>query len=1553
MTTYRSPLCLDLFDSSEFTNNEWARCSCGHWFTEQTLIEFRDSRENLSVAQKKFADIREYARTSSAAHSLEMGQSYAPSQSSTASSTTVYQSAPAVNGIPSDQPRFQPAPVAVQAPVIRRERNLPTLSTSQWLLTVMAGLIAIALTIFFSVTWDQIPALGKVGVVAALTVGFSFGAIKAKKYFVALANVLAIIASVTTFISLQSLSRYEILPKAWADGENTPFVSIMLAIVTAGSLLMGRRFKVWGWLIIAPVGAAVSSILFTYNYVGTLLSDGYNHAGYQIAMLSLAILGVVVVARFTRLEEPVIPALPKAKKDQTEEVVKEIAEAEYQLELHNKEQVSLSLASKFSIFAILGYLAFLAGSIATQIFPFTKGIAGQEFLGVDPVGLIIAAVLWMTGAALLNKFGGGFTSAGEVSTKLANFIWTTAFSMTAFAVAYSAQWVSGDSSFAILLTGALLGSVMIFAQSFIPRVSADVSARLGSLVGSIVLWGISLSLWAFDGQPKSSSELVAFTMVVSVALLTRSAVFQIPRAARFSSAVYFGGLLIYIFTNGSSDIFGGEDLVPVNIFLSFAISLAATGAWNVALTLLRERIGIESKFVSGLQTFGVAIFTFIALFRELSNVLPTSEALDILPLLEVLTGFGLVFMALALIPALRAIEDLRKTLAYSSFILLAAGFLSFGALGVSSGFGAENYFPLLSAYTLMVMTVLAVYGVMARRLIAIRAGLLFTALLALSTQTWSLDWFADFATPAVFMVILGAGLFVHSKLASRIDETLSGFNEIFYPVSVAGLSVAYLVQESSASLNVINYTFGAFALFGVIHFLIASGKLLKIEDGSKRSFDIVSGIALAATAIQSVLTVESDSLIRFAVLAVIVGALFTFTKRSVIRTLDAWAASTVLIQLAIIGKLSNGDIQTIWLIELPAIAFLLTGAVYIALRSRIRKSTGNAEFAFAPRVLPLRILAISIVGVFAAGIMSLYSPVSYQNSQDSIAVPLTIAIYLLVSGLFISRRWSKNIVEDADLAVARSVPIIWVFGFFALIEAKMATGGFLFIWLIMYLSLWTAVYFAGIAVLSYITAFFRKSSVQAFAGYAAGVLTTFYLVADNLINNRGITIDLLFLVGALGFYILTTFVLKKINYSFDKSGWPTILPVSVGISLLFAPISSMWSGDEINPALVYTEMLVSLGLAVVALFMSRGTYLGEPRFTRVPMLISSVLLYLSSYRYTGISATDAETEYKMMIVAAVAFAALAVFIRRFKAPVAIYASLIAAIQLAFAGTALILRAVPGASEFEYELIGLIAAAAIATVVPKLSELYSDRWKSIIRQGLPLSVLLVPGVLAVYSVVSADFTGVSQFKMIEAMGLIVATCVLLTVGVRIGNLGIALASGTFLTVTVLPILWQSITQVSDDRTKFELQALFIGLVIYGILAGLRATFKLQMNSLIYIGVPALIALLPTLFGVIGKLGTAGEDATAADWTRLAIVLGVSVVFLLLGSVRKLAGFFVPGGISLVVTVIPLLWTRMTALESAGVVIGLLLLAGLIGFVAVRLEQVKGSAKNASKWLRELK
>jgi hypothetical protein len=1541
MTTYRSPLCLDIIESSEFTRSTWVRCSCGHWFTEETLVEFASAREKLSAAQKRFADIRETAKLASEEHALNAGASIISAHAAKAPTATSYEPAQTA----AYEPKFQPAPVAVQEVLPQRERNLPTLSTSQWLLTVMAGLIGIALTIFFSVTWNDLPALAKIGVVGALTVGFSFGAMKAKKYFVALANVLAIIASVTTFIGLQSLSRYGILPQAWSDSQYTPYVSIMLAIVTAGSLFMGRRFKIWGWLIIAPVGTAVSAILFTYYFMGQALTDGYNHAGYQIAVLSAAILGVVAVARFTRLETPEVPSLPKAKKDQTDDLKKEIVEAEYQFNLHSREQNSLSLAAKFSNFAILGYLAFLAGSIATQLFPQIKNIAGQDFLGVDPVGLIIAAALWVTGASLLNRYGPAFTSNGEITPRLANFTWVTAFSITAFAISYSALWVASGNYFALLIVGALAGSVMIFAQTFISKISADIAARLGSLVGSVVLWGTSLSLWAFTEGEKSTNELVTFSTIVSIALLVRSAVFSSVRTAYFSSATYFLGLVIFITTYGGN-----------NTFLNLAISLAATGAWTVALTMLQTRIGISSRLTSGLQSAAVGLFAVIALGSE-ADTFGTNQTLDVLPLLEVLTGFGLVFMALALIPAFRSIEELRKTLAYSSFILLGAGFIPIFGIALSSIFGAANLFAVASGYTLLVIAVLAVYGTMAKRAIALKMGLVFTTLLALSTSFWSFEWSSSFATPAVFMAILGLGLFLHSKLFQKLDESLVEFNKVYYPLSFGILAASYLVKEVSSGLEVLNYSFLAFAVFGALNYLVASGKILKIADESKRSFDLVAGLTLAITAAQSIVRIESASLIRFAILSVLVATLLTITKRSVIRELDAWIASSVLVQLAVIGQLASDQAVSMWLIELPAISMLLSGYLYISARARVRKSSGKAEFSFAPRLLPSRILAVSVFSLASSFIVGLYAPYFYENDAQSIAVPLTVAIYLLVSGLFISRRWSKNISEDADKAVSRTMPIIYIVGFIALLQAKAATGGFLFIWLVMYMSLWSAVYFAGIAVLSYLTAIYRKSPVQAFAGYAAGLLATFFVVSDININNRAFKLDSLLLLAAIGLFVLTTSVLRKIGHTFNKIGFPIMLPVSIFLATISSAFSLLLGNNfdsyQVNTVVIYIEIIASLGLAAAALFMSRGQYLGEQKFTRVPMLLSAALLYLYAYGYIGVSAEYLESQIREVIVGAVLFAALSVFIRRFRAPISVYLALLASLQLAFSAGAVLVAASTGLVDYQSEIIVLIAAIAVATVTPKLAELYSDRWKTILRQGLPLAVFLVPGVFTVYSVLSSNFEAVAQFKLIEAIALVAITVILLVVGVRLGNLGISIVSGAFLAVTVIPILWQSVTQITDDRTRFELQTLFVGILLFGILAGIRATFKVEMNSILYLGVPSLIAILPTLFGVVGRLGGATEEATSADWIRLGIVLAVSVVFLLLGAVRKLAGFFVPGGVALIVTVIPLLWTRMTSLGSSFIVIGLLLLAALIGFVAVRLEQVKGSARSANKWLRELK
>lgn len=1546
MTTYRSPLCLDIIDSAKFENNDWVRCSCGHWFTQETLIEFASSRQNLSAAQKRFADIRESAKQQSIDHAIEVtrftGTTASLPTTSTVIAPRVADTAPLQESIKphSEEIPFQPAPTLAQPTKLVRAKSTPTLSTSQWLLTVMAGLIGIALTIFFSVTWKEIPALSKVAVVGALSIGFSFGAIKTKKYFVALSNVLAIIATSTTFIGLEWLSFYGILPTAWSDALKTPFVAIMVALVTTGSVLMGRRFRIWGWLITAPIGVAVSAILFTYTYLGNLLSDGYNHAGYQIAMLSLAILGVVSVTRLTRLSVPEVPELPKAKKDQTDEIKNQILEAEYQVTVHQKEQSSISLASKFSVFAILGYLGVLALSIITQLFPETSHVANQDFLGVDPVGLIIASALWVSGAALLNRFGPLFTVSGEVGVKLANFVWTTSFSITAFAVAYSAKWISTNNNFVVLLVGALLGSALIFSQTFISAIASDVSAKRGSLIGAIVLWATSFSMWAFTDSAKSSTEFLAFTSVIAIALLVRSAVFPSLISTYVSTVLYFVGLGIFISTNGSSDLVTGANNLTGNVFLNFSVALAATCAWTVALTLLSARLGVSGKAISGIQSIAVGLFTLIALSKELPTILPTQDALDVLPLLEVLSGFGLIFMVLALIPSFRGIAELRNTLAYSSFVLFGAGIVSIVsvALGIKDAV-PDNLLTLSLGYLGLVVAVLAGYGSIAQRRLALQAGAVFGTVFTGVFQALSFSWLDNFATPVVFMIVVTLFTLTFKRLLERIQGNSEDFQRSYYPVSVALLSGLYLLQESLSELNLVNYSFAAFVVFGALNHLVASGRVLKVQESLRRSFDFVATISLLAITVESIANFNSDTFGRLALLSLVIGSLLAITKRSVIRELDAWIASSLLIQIAIIFKVGSLRDQGLWILGLSAISLIATGLLYLLARYRVRKSTGNSEFSFAPRILPSRVIFVTLVGL----VLTVYETAYIEPTKTMAALPVTFGAFVLVATLFTSRLWRKDVDDQSALAILRSVPVIFVAGLLEIAAAGQFEGK------LSSSTNWVVTYLLAISVLSFVTSYIRKLSRGVIAAYILAVIATYFVTYTEGYNS---SFSFIILTLILGLYVLSTHILKLLGYKFEAFDWNLAFPALIALLLTARNGQMDFSvASQASHILTWTAVVSSILLAGIALFSTESKMLGQEQPTRMPLLFSSAVLAATSYLYAA-SSID-QSEILRFVVAGASFAILSVFIRRYQAQLVSYLNLGVSVLLGYSLAEVITKYNSAAENYFWEIATIVTALAVASVTATMTRFLPEKFKTLIQHGLPLAALLAPGVLTVYSVVDAQFQNIAQLKIIEAIALLALSLVLLVIGVRLGNLGVTAVSGGFLVITVLPTIWQSIAQIGDDRTRFELLSLYLGFIIYGLIAGARSIFKIEMNSVLYLGVPALIALLPTTFGVIGRLGSTAVTATTGDWTRLAIVLVISVVFLLLGAVRKLAGFFVPGGIALILTVIPLLWTRMTSLGSAFIVVGLLLLAALIGFVAIRLEQVKGSAKATSKWLKELR
>jgi hypothetical protein len=97
---------------------------------------------------------------------------------------------------------------------------------------------------------------------------------------------------------------------------------------------------------------------------------------------------------------------------------------------------------------------------------------------------------------------------------------------------------------------------------------------------------------------------------------------------------------------------------------------------------------------------------------------------------------------------------------------------------------------------------------------------------------------------------------------------------------------------------------------------------------------------------------------------------------------------------------------------------------------------------------------------------------------------------------------------------------------------------------------------------------------------------------------------------------------------------------------------------------------------------------------------------------------------------------------------------------------------------------------------------------------------------------------------------------------------------------------------------------------------------------------------------------GSEIRSLDWWRFGIVLTVSLVLLVTGSLREVGGTFFPGLIGVIVTVLPYGFHPLTNKEWFLWAI-LLGVAGLLVWLAVRLENMRKAGREPSVWLKELK
>ena len=290
--------------------------------------------------------------------------------------------------------------------------------------------------------------------------------------------------------------------------------------------------------------------------------------------------------------------------------------------------------------------------------------------------------------------------------------------------------------------------------------------------------------------------------------------------------------------------------------------------------------------------------------------------------------------------------------------------------------------------------------------------------------------------------------------------------------------------------------------------------------------------------------------------------------------------------------------------------------------------------------------------------------------------------------------------------------------------------------------------------------------------------------------------------------------------------------------------------------------------------------------------------------------------------------------------------------LGSAGTALALANVIGRNwitNFEGpEIFSLLATVAVLgthlVALPKLK-----LQGTLFSWGLPIGVALVPSTLFTYTSLNVPFQDLGAAQITRVIVVLLVSAALLVHGARFGNLANASMGIIGLALLVIPN-----TAMHSDNvvpgSQVESTALIIGGLLFVTLWLLGRYRKLAGNSLLFVGLPVVIVLAPALVRSLIALGN--PSLTTVDWWRFAIVLTAAMTLLIVGTLREVAGMFYPGLVAVLLSALPYGF-RQTGQDQWFLWVLLLLVAGVMVWLAVHLEKMKKAGRTSAVWLKELK
>jgi hypothetical protein len=266
-----------------------------------------------------------------------------------------------------------------------------------------------------------------------------------------------------------------------------------------------------------------------------------------------------------------------------------------------------------------------------------------------------------------------------------------------------------------------------------------------------------------------------------------------------------------------------------------------------------------------------------------------------------------------------------------------------------------------------------------------------------------------------------------------------------------------------------------------------------------------------------------------------------------------------------------------------------------------------------------------------------------------------------------------------------------------------------------------------------------------------------------------------------------------------------------------------------------------------------------------------------------------------------------------------------------------------------ELFGVGVAAAIVVGNMNIRKVFNFQ-STLFTHGLPIFALVLPSIIHTYTTLDTSIQLTSPTQITRILAVLAIAMVALILGMRNGNLGIAVAGGASLSLLLLPITWANAEQSADYETTVALRALGISLFLFLLLGGLRSINKLPDSSYLYLGIPSVVALGPSLFLTFTSIGN--TSLTEVDWWRFGILMVATVTLLVVGALRSLGGLFFPGLVGVLVGVLPYAFQPI-ARESWFLWVVLLLIAAVMVWIAVRLEQLRKLGKSSASWIKTLK